>query len=54
MNTGQMLMLSIKYRIRYYWRAMLTALCVCPDCWARMNITRKGRKVCPNKLWHRK
>jgi hypothetical protein len=49
-----MILLKIKYRLRYYYNALLVFFGICPKCWTVLNRKRNGIKVCPNRLWHRR
>jgi len=42
------LMLKVKYRVQYYWREFWKLFGICAKCWTKMNMTPKGRWICPN------
>lgn len=35
------------YRIRYYWRKLLSLIGLCHRCGASVNYTRSGKAICP-------
>jgi len=43
-----MLFRTIKLRVSYWWRRMLRAVGVCPQCWSALNYTTRGRPICPS------
>ncbi len=40
-------MLTLRYRLRYWYRWLCRALGFCPICGTRLNWTSSGRPICP-------
>jgi len=43
-----MLLLKIKYRIKYYYIKFMHFIGFCPKCFIPVNYTKSGKAVCPN------
>jgi hypothetical protein len=39
---------KVIYRTRYYFGKVVALFGFCANCWIRVNVTGKGRKICPN------